>query len=98
MKYCRLFSFALALLSAPALAQSPEALNYFRTGYDLVKKGSFRIAVIELEKSVAADPSYGNAHYVLGISYKALNEYDKAINSFAAAHALGTKPHRPLRP
>ena len=94
MKYCRLFSFALALLSAPAFAQSPEALNYFREGYDLVKKGSFRNAVIELEKAVAADSSYGNAHYVLGISYKALNEYDKAIGSFAAAHALGTKPEQ----
>ena len=92
MKYCRLLSLAIALLSAPALAQSPEALDYFRAGYDLVKKGSFRNAVIELEKAVAADASYGNAHYVLGISYKALNEYDKAIGSFAAAHALGTKP------
>ena len=39
-------------------------------------------------------PTYGNAHYVLGISYKALNEYDKAINSFAASHALGTKPEQ----
>ena len=94
MQYCRLLSLAIALLSAPALAQSPEALDYFRAGYDLVKKGSFRIAVIELEKAVAADASYGNAHYVLGISYKALNEYDKAINSFAAAHALGTKPEQ----
>ncbi len=94
MKYCRLLSFALALLNAPALAQSPEALNYFRTGYDLVKKGSFRNAVIELEKAVAADSSYGNAHYVLGISYKALNEYDKAIGSFTAAHALSIKPEQ----
>ena len=91
MKYCRLLSLALALLSAPALAQSPEALNYFREGYDLAKKGSYRNAAIELEKAVAADSSYGNAHYVLGISYKALNEYDKAIASFTAAHALGTK-------
>ena len=72
MKYCRLLSFALALLSAPALAQSPEALDYFREGYDLVKKGNYRNAVIELEKSVAADPTYGNAHYILGVSYKAL--------------------------
>ena len=92
MKYCRLLSLALALLSAPALAQSPEALNYFREGYDLAKKGSYRNAAIELEKAVAADSSYGNAHYVLGISYKALNEYGKAIDSFTAAHALGTKP------
>ena len=94
MKYCRLLSFALALLSAPTLAQSPEALDYFREGYDLVKKGNYRNAVIELEKSVAADSSYGNAHYVLGLSYKALNEYDKAIGSFTAARAIGTKPEQ----
>ena len=94
MKYCRLLSFALALLSAPALAQSPEALDYFREGYDLVKKGNYRNSVIELEKSVAADPTYGNAHYILGVSYKALNEYDKAIASFAAARTLGTKPEQ----
>ncbi|MXW77919.1 MAG: tetratricopeptide repeat protein [Gemmatimonadetes bacterium] len=94
MQYCRLLSLALALLSVPALAQSPEALDYFRTGYDLVKKGSFRNAVIELEKAVEADSTYGNAYYVLGISYKALNEYDKAIASFTAAHALGTKPEK----
>ncbi len=94
MKYCRLISFALALLSAPALAQSPEALDYFRTGYDLAKKGSYRNAAIELEMAVAADSSYGAAHYVLGLSYKALNEYDKSITSFTAAHALGTKPEQ----
>ena len=94
MKYCRLLSLALALLSAPALAQSPEALDYYRTGYDLVKKGSFRNAVIELQKAVAADSSYGNAHYLLGYSYRALNEYDKAIRSFATAHALGTQPEK----
>ncbi len=94
MKYCRLLSLALALLHTPALAQSPEALNYFRTGYELVKKGNYRNAAIELEKAVEADSSYGNAHYVLGISYKALNEYDKAIASFTAAHALGTKPEQ----
>lgn len=94
MKYCRLLSFALALLNAPAPAQTPEALDYFREGYDLVKKGNYRNAVIELEKAVAADSSYGNAHYVLGISYKALNEYDKAIGSFTKAHALGTKPEQ----
>ena len=94
MKYCRLLSLVLALLSAPALAQSPEALSYFREGYDLAKKGSYRNAVIELKKAVAADSSYGNAHYVLGISYKALNEYDNAIGSFTAAHALGTKPKK----
>ena len=94
MKYCRLLSLALALFSAPALAQSPEALNYYRTGYDLVKKGSFRNAVIEIGKAVAADSSYGNAHYLLGYSYRALNEYDEAIRSFTAAHALGTKPEQ----
>lgn len=96
MKYCRLLSFALALLTAPALAlaQESEALDYFREGYDLVKKGNYRNAVIELEKAVAADSSYGNAHYILGISYKALNEYDKAIGSFTQAHALGTKPEQ----
>ena len=90
MQYCRLLSLALALLSAPALAQPPEALDYYRTGYDLVKKGSFRNAVIELGKAVEVDSTYGNAHYLLGYSYRALNEYDKAISSFAAAHALGT--------
>ena len=94
MQYCRLLSLALALLSAPALAQSPEALDYFRTGYDLAKKGSYRNAVIELEKAVAADSTYGAAHYILGISYKALNEYDKAIGSFTAAHDIGTKPEK----
>ena len=94
MKYCRLLSLALALLSAPALAQSPEALDYYRTGYDLVKKGSFRNAVIELQKAVETDSTYGNAHYLLGYSYRALNEYDKAIGSFAVAHALGTNPEK----
>lgn len=92
MKYCCLLS--LALLGAPALAQSPEALDFYREGYDLVKKGSYRNAVIELEKAVAADASYGNAHYLLGASYKALNEYDKAIKSFIAARALGTNPEQ----
>ncbi len=97
MKYCCLLSLALALLCAPALAQSPAALNHFRTGYDLVKKANYRAATSELEKAVEADSTYGNAHYVLGISYKALNEYDKAIASFTAARALGTKPDKAVK-
>lgn len=94
MKYVHHLSIALALLSTPALAQAPEALNHFRTGYELMQKRSYRNAAIELELAVSIDSTYGNAHYVLAQAYKVLNEYDKAIGSFIAARALGTKPER----
>ena len=97
MKYVRNLTLVLTLLSAPALAQDPEALNRFRTGYELMQKRSYRNAAIELEQAVAIDTSYGNAHYVLAQAYKVLNEYDKAIASFSAARALGTKPERAAR-
>ena len=87
MKYVRNLSLVLTLLSVPALAQDPEALNRFRTGYELMQKRSYRNAAIELEQAVAIDASYGNAHYVLAQAYKVLNEYDKAIASFATARA-----------
>ncbi|SVE19094.1 uncharacterized protein METZ01_LOCUS471948, partial [marine metagenome] len=94
MKHFRHLSFALALISVPALALDPEAVNHFRTGYDLMQKRSYRNAAIALEKAVVADPAYGNAHYVLAQAYKVLNEYNKSISGFTAARALGTKPDR----
>lgn len=94
LKHFRYLSFALAFLSAPVLAQDPEALNHYRTGYDLMKKRNYRNAAIELEKAVSADSTYGDAHYVLAQAYKVLNEYDKAIHGFEMARSLGIKSDR----
>ena len=94
LKHFRQLSFALALISVPALAQDPEAVNHYRTGYDLMQKRSYRNAAIALEKAVVADSTYGNAHYALARAYKILNEYNKSISGFTAARALGTKPDR----
>ncbi|MBI3787848.1 MAG: tetratricopeptide repeat protein, partial [Ignavibacteriales bacterium] len=42
-------------------------------------------AITEFEKAVASDPSGKNNHYILGILYRQVGNFDKAILQFKAA-------------
>ena len=67
----RLFWFCSLLLwpAAWARAQTPEAAEHYRVGYQLLQAQNFRNAALEFERSVAADSTYGDAFYALGKAY-----------------------------
>lgn len=97
MKYrhlCILPLFSLLLAAGSLRAQDPEAVNHYRSGYELLKNRSYRNAAIELEQAVTIDSTYGAAHYALAQAYKVLNEYPNAIKAFEAARSLGMSPDR----
>ena len=96
MTYRRLclLSLLALLVTGPAQSQTPEAIDHYRTGYELLRNRNFRNAAIELEQAVLADSTYGEAHYALGMAFKVLNEYPKAIEAYEQARKLGIFPDR----
>jgi tetratricopeptide (TPR) repeat protein len=92
----RILTSILFLLAAFCVvqAQTPEAIEFYRKGYDLLHAQNFRNAAIELEKATQADATYGAPFYALAQSYKFLDEYDKAITAYKTAKELGIKPDR----
>lgn len=75
----------LLLPTVPTQAQTSEAAEHYRAGYQLLQAQNFRNATLEFERAVAADSTYGDAFYALGKSYKALGDFDKAIKALEAA-------------
>ncbi|MFT5090779.1 MAG: protein O-GlcNAc transferase [Candidatus Latescibacterota bacterium] len=95
MRYLPLYVLVFCILSTQAIAQpSEEALNHYRTGYELLKKRNYRNAAIELEQAISINANYGEAHYLLAQSYNVLNEYNKAISAYEKARELGIKPEK----
>lgn len=97
MRHLALCVLALFLYSNQVTAQpdeNEEALNHYRTGYDLLKKRNYRNAAIELEQAVSINASYGEAYYLLAQAYNVLNEYNDAIGAYEKARELGVKPEK----
>jgi tetratricopeptide (TPR) repeat protein len=96
LRYTALYVCLLvsAWAASGVYGQDPEAVEHYRTGYDLLKARNFRNASIELERAVAIDSTYGSAFFALGMAYKVLNEYPKAISAYENARTLGTYPDR----
>lgn len=96
MKHLRLFFLPLlALLAAdPAQPQAPEAIEHYRTGYELLKNRNFRNASIELEQATTLDSTYWEAFVLLGETYRVLNNYSKGIEAFEHAQKLNGLPDK----
>ena len=87
-----LFSAALACvqvaLTQPIQGQTQpatDAVNHYRTGYELLQSKDFRNAAIALEQAVQIDSTYGDAHYALGMAHASLQDFDKSATSLEAA-------------
>lgn len=71
--------------AAAATAQSQEAIERYRAGYDLLLKRDFRNAAIELEAAVAVDSTYDVAYYALSRAHQALGHPLEAAAALEAA-------------
>ena len=55
-----------------------EAMKSFKRGQDLADAGNNESAVQELEKAVALDPEFAEAHAALGVTYAHLTRFGEA--------------------
>ena len=85
--------------AAAATAQSQEAIERYRAGYDLLQKRDFRNAAIELEAAVGIDSTYDVALYNLSRAHQYLGNYLKAADALRAAmrHGLQQRPDKEPR-
>jgi tetratricopeptide (TPR) repeat protein len=83
-----------AVLTAPVSAQQPspddrqEALERYRSGVRLMNEESFEAAARELRASTRLAPAFILAHYELGRSLMALDQYPQAAASLATCRDL----------
>jgi tetratricopeptide (TPR) repeat protein len=66
------------LLSGYAVAQS----SYEKMGQKALIDGNFKLAVVHLEKAIAADSNNVNTLYMLGYSHYHATNYKKAVGAF----------------
>jgi tetratricopeptide (TPR) repeat protein len=66
-----------------ALEMVPEDFfAYFLLGGIALRKGIFEDSLLHLQKAVALNPSFIDAHYSLGTAMKALERTDEAISCY----------------
>lgn len=66
------------LLSTFAMGQN----SYQKMGQKALIDGDFKLAVVNLEKAIAADSNNVNTLYMLGYSYYHSSNYKKAVSTF----------------
>lgn len=79
MKPVLLITFLLSLLSFGLQAQD----SYQTMGKKALLDGNFSMAVVHLERAVAADSANVNALYMLGYSYYHAENYKSAVSAFS---------------
>jgi tetratricopeptide (TPR) repeat protein len=60
-------------------------------GASYFAQGKYALAIKEYEEELRLDPAYVQGHYVVGLCYARLKNYDKAIESLKKAQALDRK-------
>lgn len=67
-----------AICCSDAMAQSVIAKNRCKVGKNLLENGRYAEAEKELKESLRLDPAYGDAHYLLGLTYYCQKKLDDA--------------------
>lgn len=75
---------ALLLVPATLLADYIKGASYFA-------QGKYELAIKEYEEELKIDPAYVQGHYIVGLCYARLKNYDKAIESLKKAQALAPR-------
>ncbi|MDD5542961.1 MAG: tetratricopeptide repeat protein [Acidobacteriia bacterium] len=72
------------------LAASRLAADYIK-GASYFAQGKYDLAIKEYEEELRLDPAYVQGHYIVGLCYARLQNYDKAIAALSQAQALDKK-------
>jgi len=88
----RLLLLGLVLLSPPALAEGgPEAAKkHFDAAKKAYKAGSYRDAIVALDRAIELDPKGKDLFYNKGLVHEKLGELDEAIAAFKRYSELET--------
>ena len=62
--------------------------DHFDRAYDAAENGDHDTAILEYTLAIDKDPNYADAYYNRGISYDALNQFERAIQDFDKAIEL----------
>ena len=84
----RQFFMAIGLL---VLAFPTNGCGDFIKGASYFAQGKYDLAIKEYEEELRGDPNYVQGHYIVGLCYARLRNYDKAIESLKKAQALDGK-------
>jgi tetratricopeptide (TPR) repeat protein len=84
----RLFLLAAGL--SVLLFPFPECADFIK-GASYFAQGKYDQAIKEYEEELKADPNYVQGHYIVGLCYARLKNYDKAIESLKKASTLDEK-------
>jgi tetratricopeptide (TPR) repeat protein len=69
----------------------PKAIKSYQRAQKAFLAGDFRLSVQHLEKSVEIYPDFLQAHYLLGVSYINLGNYEKGVGEYQRALAIDPK-------
>lgn len=87
MRYAS-FLIAVFWLASVSVSWSLDAKQWFIEGNRLSSEGKFEEATKAYQKSIDQNPSAPVAHYNLGIAYKNLRQWDRAVNVLLKAVEL----------
>jgi serine/threonine protein kinase/Flp pilus assembly protein TadD len=72
--------------------------GYHERGWAHYRKGEYRLALLDSERTLALDDSRGGAYYNRGLAFLALKENERALDALnGAVETLGGHPGRYLR-
>lgn len=79
------------------LSKDATALEFYRKAIDASKKEDWKEAIENSEKAVEIDPKFIYAWDALGINYRRIGEYDKALNAYKKSLEIDPKGKMPLQ-
>lgn len=78
-------------------SKNQKALDFYQKAVDASKKESWKDAIQNYEQAVKIDPKFIYAWDNLGICYRRVGEYDKALNAYKQSLAVDPKGKMPLQ-
>ncbi len=73
---------AISAVTASSVIDPTNPAVFFQLGFLKYIQGSFKEAIMSLEKATSMVKDYANAKYFLGLSYEAIGEHQKATKEF----------------
>ena len=87
-----LFSLNFCVAQVRELQSSnKKALKYFNSGKNAYESRNDELAIIDLKKSIEADPNFIDPYIILGTIYYDLKNFNTAIEYFTKAIAINPK-------
>jgi Flp pilus assembly protein TadD len=65
--------------------KEPTEPNYSDLAKELIKNGHYEVALVQLQKALEANQKAPEVYHLMGVCYRELEDYGKAIESFSRA-------------